>query len=116
MVREVHNSRKIVIGRLRLPMEPWCGSDGTAFASKLAVCPIALDPLLHGENKPAHDFLFPFPPFEDTEIRPVVRPNNRILLSIRGMLSPLYTARCRTSLTPIPSASSSRLPLLLRVR
>ena len=30
---------KIVIARLKLPMELWCRSDGTAFASKLAVCP-----------------------------------------------------------------------------
>jgi hypothetical protein len=46
---------------LKLPMELWCGSDGAAFASKLAVCPIALDPLLLGEHKPGHDFLFLFP-------------------------------------------------------
>ena len=66
MVREIHNSRKIVIGRLKLPMELWCGSDGAAFASKLAVCPIALDPLLLGEHKHDHDFLFSFP-FENAK-------------------------------------------------
>ena len=54
MVREVHNSRKIVIGRLKLPMELWCGSDGAAFASKLAVCLIPSTPPLTG-LKPAYD-------------------------------------------------------------
>ena len=54
MVREVHNSRKIVIGRLKLPMELWCGSDGAAFASKLAVCLILSTPPLTG-LKPAYD-------------------------------------------------------------
>ena len=50
----VHNSRKIVIGRLKLPMELWCGSDGAAFASKLAVCLITSTPPLTG-LKPAYD-------------------------------------------------------------
>ena len=54
MVRAVHNSRKIVIGRLKLPMELWCGSDGAAFTSKLAVCPITPTPTLTG-LKPAYD-------------------------------------------------------------
>ena len=45
---------KIVIGRLKLPMELWCGSDGAAFASKLAVCPITPTPPLTG-LKPAYD-------------------------------------------------------------
>ena len=35
---------KIVIGRLKLPMELWCGSDGAAFASKLVGCPHHLSP------------------------------------------------------------------------
>jgi hypothetical protein len=61
LVREVHNSRKIVMGMLRLPMELWCGRDGAAFASKLAACPIALAPLLLEEHKSGHDFLFSFP-------------------------------------------------------
>ena len=54
MVREVHNSRKIVIGRPKLPMELWCGNDGAAFASKLAVCLITSTPPLTG-LKPAYD-------------------------------------------------------------
>ena len=44
----------MVIGRLKLPMELWCGSDGASFASKLAVCPITSTPPLTG-LKPAYD-------------------------------------------------------------
>ena len=58
--------RRIVIGRLKLPMELWCESDGVAFASKLAVCPIALNPLILGKHKHDHDFLSPFP-FENAK-------------------------------------------------
>ena len=43
-----------VIGRLKLPMELWCGSDGAAFASMLAVCLITSTPPLTG-LKPAYD-------------------------------------------------------------
>jgi hypothetical protein len=50
---------------LKLPMELWCGSDGAAFASKLAVCPITPTPPLTG-LKPDHDFLFLFP-FENAK-------------------------------------------------
>jgi len=50
-------------------MELWCGSDGAAFASKLAVCPIALDPLLHWEHKHGLDFLFSVPfPFVNAKV------------------------------------------------
>ena len=47
-ITQVHNSKKIFIGRLKLPMELWCVSDGAAFASKLAVCPITSTPPLTG--------------------------------------------------------------------
>ena len=43
---------KIVIARLQLPMELWCLSDGAAFASKLAVCPVTSTPPLRGRSLP----------------------------------------------------------------
>jgi hypothetical protein len=51
-ITQVHNSRKIFIGRLKLPMELWCGSDGAAFASKLAVCPSHPHHPWRGKSRP----------------------------------------------------------------
>ena len=96
MVREVHNSRKIVIGRLKLPMELWTifrpqdfmpkgqfyalaifvmgrldtKGVGIKLWGRRRVCsqdyPIALSPLLLREHKHDHDFLFSFP-FENAK-------------------------------------------------
>ena len=58
--------RKIGIGRLKFPMELWCECDGAAFASKLAVCPIALDHCSLGSISMTMISFSPFP-FENAK-------------------------------------------------
>ena len=43
-----YSLRKIVIASLQLRMELWSWNDGTAFSSKLAVCPVTSTPPLSG--------------------------------------------------------------------